>query len=564
MKVLSSLLIFMLLLISCSTTTTEEQQPIIESKEVTVVDMVKNVDQPIMVPRKMGSFSNNEIVTFTSTLDSKAYLESVSAPDNIYTLYNEMDLVESYSFIDKEINSSQVNEENISYNYIVNSQELESLTIESDVPYMLTLSSASINAKTTPAIILKGEGKCFLNIEGNVSLSDSIDNNKKGVINAEGDVIITGNGNLNVVANKKHGFKVDGNLRVLSSAITITTTKTSDGNAISVDTNFIQDGGDIAIFATNDTHGLENKGIKVNGTEERESGKLVINGGRLYIESVDKGITAGWKLEEDAETPDTSDDPDPSLYINNGMVTIITTGEIYEYSEEDSLSPEGIEAKNKLVINGGIIQVSANDDALNAGSAIEINGGYIFCQSRAADAIDSNGIIKITGGTTIALGSNAPEMGIDCDSAENFSYLGGTLIAISGGNNNAPEASDSTGCVIRDNIEGNSFALLDEKGNVVIAYTIPEGHESKNALLLASDDIKLNSNYYYISDAKLSGKNLFNGIISNAKVRGDKKELTINDYITGESQEMDFGQMRKAPPEDFDPSKMMPRFKEFK
>ena len=109
MKVLSSLLIFMLLLISCSTTTTEEQQPIIESKEVTVADMVKNVDQPIMIPRKMGSFSNNEIVTFTSTLDSKAYLESVSAPDNIYTLYNEMDLVESYSFIDKEINSSQVN-----------------------------------------------------------------------------------------------------------------------------------------------------------------------------------------------------------------------------------------------------------------------------------------------------------------------------------------------------------------------------------------------------------------------------------------------------------------------
>lgn len=139
MKVLSSLLIFMLLLISCSTTTTEEQQPIIESKEVTVSDMVKNVDQPIMVPRKMGSFSNNEIVTFTSTLDSKAYLESVSAPDNIYTLYNEMDLVESYSFIDKEINSSQVNEENISYNYIVNSQELESLTIESDVPYAYTL-----------------------------------------------------------------------------------------------------------------------------------------------------------------------------------------------------------------------------------------------------------------------------------------------------------------------------------------------------------------------------------------------------------------------------------------
>lgn len=560
MKILSLLLGFILLLSSCNTPTTNEVNTV-DNKPVTVQEMVKEIDEVSMPTRfehKAPDFmkSNNEIITFTSTLNSKEYLESVSSPDNEYTLYNKDDLPESYVFVDKEISESQKNEDSIFYNYIVKDQNLESLTIESDVPYMITFENTNINATTTPALILKGSGKCFINLRGDVTLSDSADNKKKGAITAEGDVIITGEGSLTLTANKKHGFKVDGSLRILSGVITITTTKTAEGNAISVDTYFIQDGGDVAIFATNDTHGLENKGIKVNGTEERESGKLVINGGRLYIESVDKGLTAGWKASEDATTESTADDPDPSLYINNGVITIITTGKIYEISDDESLSPEGIEAKNNLVINGGLIQVSTSDDALNAGRSIEINGGYIFCQSRDADAIDSNGVIKITGGTTIALGSNAPEMCIDSDSSENFTYQGGTIIAISGAHNNAPDAKDTTGYVIRENLNGSSFALLDENGKVIIAYSIPTGHESKNAVMIASDDIKLGSTYYFISDAAVSGKNIFNGIISNAKALGEKKEIKIENHVNGESQEMDFKRM--APPEGFDLEKMTP------
>ena len=571
MKYLSLLLFFIVLLTSCTTSKTKEEVKI-ENTPVTVEEMIKEVDSismPTRGERKEFDFvkANNEIVSFTSTIDNKQFLVSVSSPDNKYTLYNQDDLPESYSFIDKEITESQKNEDNISYNYIVRDQNLESLTIESDVPYMITFSNTTINATTTPALILKGAGKCFINLEGDVSLSDSIDNKKKGAITADCDVIITGDGCLTLTANKKHGLKIDGELRILSGVITIITSKTAEGNAISVDTYYIQDGGDIAIFATNDTHNQENKGIKVNGTEDRESGKLVINGGRLYIESVDKGLTAGWKIDEDATTESTADDPDPSLYINNGIISIITTGEIYEISDEESLSPEGIEAKNNLVINGGLIQLSTSDDSLNAGSSIEINGGYIFCQSRDADAIDSNGVIKITGGTTIALGSNAPEMGIDCDESKNFTYQGGTIIAISGANNNAPSSTDTTGYVIREKLEGSSFALLDESGKVLIAYSVPNGHESKDALMIASDDIKLDSVYYYISDAAINGKNLFNGLISNAKVLGEKKEILILDHINGESQEMGFGKMMipegfdpstMTPPDGFDPSKMTP------
>ena len=548
-NLITILLLIVLMLFSCTT------------KEVKIETLeIDEVSMPTKMDRKMPITVNNEIVSFSSTLDESEYEKSVSSKDNPYTLYDEDDLPTSYVFEDKILTSKdgkikESNDSTISYNYIISDSDLESITISSDVPYMITFSNTSVKATTTPALILKGDGKCFINLEGTLNLEDSVNNEKKGALTASNDIIIFGDGELNLTVNKKHGFKIDGVLRVLSGNINVITTKSAEGNAISVDTYYIQDGGNVTIFATNDNYGSENKGIKVNGTEERESGKLVINGGRLYIESVDKALTAGWKLAEDAETETTADDPDPSLYINNGVISIITTGTIYEVSEDESLSPEGIEAKNNLVINGGLIQVSTSDDSLNAGSLIEINGGYIFCQSRNADAVDSNGLINITGGVLIALGSNAPEMGIDCDFSENFTYKGGTIIAISGANNNAPDSNDTTGYVIRENLTGNSFALLDKDGNVVLAYTVPTSHESKNALMIASDDITKDSTYYFISDATMTGNNIFNGIISDAKVTGNKTEIIISNHVNGESQEMGRGMM---PPEGFDKPHMAP------
>lgn len=573
-NLITILLLIVLMLFSCTPN---------EAKNETLE--IDQVSMPTKMDKMMPFNANNEIVSFESSLDESEYLKSVSSKSNPYTLYNEADLPTSYVFEDKVLTAKdgkikESNDSNTIYNYIISDSDLESITISSDATYMITFSNISVKATTTPALTLKGDGKCFINLAGSITIEDSIQNEKKGAITSSSDVIIFGEGDLSLTANKKHGFKIDGELRILSGSINITTTKSSDGNAISVDTYYIQDGGNVTIFATNDTYGSENKGIKVNGTEERESGKLVINGGRLYIESVDKGIFAGWKLAEDAETETTSDDPDPSLYINNGVITIITTGTIYEVSEEESLSPEGIEAKNNLVINGGLIQVSTSDDSLNAGSLIEINGGYIFCQSRDADAVDSNGLINISGGVLIALGSNAPEMGIDCDFSENFTYKGGTIIAISGANNNAPDSNDTTGYVIRENLTGNSFALLDKDGNVVLAYTVPTSHESKNALMIASDDITKDSTYYFISDATMTGNNIFNGIISNNNALGDKKEIVITNHINGESQEMGRGRMmegfdpsRMTPPEGFDKTRMTPPdgfkappkdFKEFK
>ena len=65
------------------------------------------------------------------------------------------------------------------------------------------------------------------------------------------------------------------------------------------------------ISAMGNVHGEESKGIKVNGRESNNPmGWVEINGGYIEIESVGKGITAGFEADEDGETEDTSDDPD--------------------------------------------------------------------------------------------------------------------------------------------------------------------------------------------------------------------------------------------------------------
>ena len=190
------------------------------------------------------------------------------------------------------------------------------------------------------------------------------------------------------------------------------------------------------------------------------------------------------------------------------MVKIHSTGTPYEISEEESLSPEGLEAKNKLVINGGILEVSATDDAINAGNSIEINGGYVFAVSRGDDGIDSNGTITMTGGTAVILGAGGMGLGIDCDSDNNIKYTGGTLIGIGGGNN-VPTSGDKINFSF--DVTGKSFALQDENGKVIVAFTLPNENSQNNAVVM-SEDLEKGKTYSVTVNAEIESEGVFNGL----------------------------------------------------
>ena len=363
-----------------------------------------------------------------------------------------------------------------------------------DAPYTLILNEAYIFGTTLPAIQLKSTTTAtFLIADGSSNtISDSPENTKKGAITSSGDIVFEGTSDalLDIFVYKKHGIKTDGGVTVNGANIVIIGDEAAEGNMISADMFFVMNGGYLTIYADGNVHATESKGIKVNGVEAEGggSGYVEINGGQLYIESVGKAITAGWKLSEDATTEGTSDDPIPDVYINGGNIMVITTGTPYEYSDDESLSPEGIEAKNNIIINGGNIYAWTTDDSLNAGNSVIINGGYVFAFATDNDSIDSNGTIEINGGTVVCM-SSSREQAFDCDNDSNFKYTGGTYVG-AGNGNNMPKASGTTGYSIAYGnttfYAGDQIAVLDENGDVIIGFIVPYEIDNLTSIVFGS------------------------------------------------------------------------------
>lgn len=176
------------------------------------------------------------------------------------------------------------------------------------------------------------------------------------------------------------------------------------------------------------------KGIKADN-------EIHINGGVIAITAYDDGIHTNCDdVQFDNELYPTGD-----LYITDGSITISASddgihsdtnlyisGGLIKINE----SYEGIEG-NTINISGGDITVIASDDGLNAcdgkvNPAINISGGRVdetVNPSGDTDGIDSNGTYTQTGGIVIARGPNS-SMAAALDSDGAVKLTGGTLIII--------------------------------------------------------------------------------------------------------------------------------------
>jgi len=394
--------------------------------------------------------------------------------------------------------------------------------VKSSYDMTLVMNGVKISASTLPAMQLKGDVTyTFYLPEGSSSiLSDSSDNTKKGAVTSDGSVVIDGSGSLTLNVYKKHGFKLDGGLTVNGGTVVINGDSKAEGNMVSADLWFVMNDGNLTINANGSVYASESKGIKVNGTEgyDGHSGHVEINGGTVTITSVGKAITAGWKASEDATTTDTSDDPDPSVYINGGTVKIKTTGTPYEVSDDESLSPEGIEGKDSVVINGGAIDIDSTDDSINAGKLVQFNGGVVYAKASMNDCIDSNGTIEINGGLVVALClTGGAEQAIDCDNDSNFTYTGGTFVGLGGGNNipsGSATSAYSITCGSTSYKGGDQIALLDSDGKVVAGFIVPSDFNSGSCLIIGSQEIA-GSKTYTLAKGTFKGAVTVNGLVQS-------------------------------------------------
>lgn len=385
------------------------------------------------------------------------------------------------------------------------------LTVSSDSPYQLFLDDVCIEAFSGPALDLESSQKVFfVSAPGTVNtLADASTRSltMKAALYGKGPMIFSGEGTISVSGSYKHGMFSKDYIRMRGGRLTVSVTE-RDG--IRSENGFIFDDGSMTIHADGTTIDDESKGIKVEGDEGDGAGKgyIVLNGGYITITSVGKGMSAAWDIDDDAETEDTADDPSPYVEINNGVITVTTTGTPYE-TETASCSPEGIEAKSDLTLNNGFLTINTTEDSLNAGASITLNGGYLYCASSHTDAIDANGPLTIHGGVIVAIGASVPEGPFDCDQ-NTFTITGGTLVGI-GGSISMPTASVCTQNVVilGRGAKGTTLALQAGDGSVPFAFTVPRAY---GKMLLSTPDVATGTTYTVYTGGTASADVVYDGL----------------------------------------------------
>lgn len=385
--------------------------------------------------------------------------------------------------------------------------------------------------------------------------SETMYDDKKGSVYSKGALIFTGEtsdtsgGSLTITnSGYKHAVYSKDYIRVADITLTVNATGETSRDCLRALNAVIIDGGNISLTGKGTIEDDESVGIKVEGEDADEddltveytagAGFVIINGGKLTINTVAKGITAHWKSSEsvigDASYTETANQsllyttfldgttaatPNPYVEINGGTISITTTGEPYEgrTDSDPSCSPEGIEAKGNLTINAGTITLNCTDDAINAGGNVTINGGAVYAYSSKNDAIDANGNsgITINGGVIVALGLNTPECAFDCDQNP-LKINGGTLIGLGTSNYTAPSKGKQSVIVLSSRSVGSansSFAVTDESGNPVFVYSLPSS--TGEVLVLSSPDLKTGTTYSVKTDVTVSGGTRFHSLYTS-------------------------------------------------
>ncbi len=176
----------------------------------------------------------------------------------------------------------------------------------------------------------------------------------KAVISCNDDIIILGEGTLNITGNHNHVIASDDKLYIEAGTINVTS-NVKDG--IKANDLVCIDGGTVNVTSSNE-------GIESENT-------LVINGGDITVNAVDDGINAGYYLEINGGTVTVTSSENDAIDCNGGYDGCITIND-GEVNATGAGAPEGaLDADTySVIINGGKVTATGG-----ANSPIIENGG---------------------------------------------------------------------------------------------------------------------------------------------------------------------------------------------
>lgn len=356
-----------------------------------------------------------------------------------------------------------------------------SLKIYSTKKFQIMVNNLSLTNPTGPAINIQSGKTVYFTLGTNTTntlcdgetyaaptiAADGSEEDQKGTLFSEGQLIFNGTGSLNVTSLGGHGICSDDYIRIRSGSITITSLKDgfntndkfqmgrtanaspvvkikADGNGVDCGKgNIIIEAGKLGINAGGEALKAEYEGTDTNITANtiisggyitartndekssifKTSGDFTLNGGNIHgdvkgngskiINSNGNIIIRGGKITGIVDGSLSSDTTtaggfkcDGDLLIDNGTVALNCKGE----------GSKGFNCNGTMTINGGDITILATANNFVAaeydrktraitGNNITINGGSVFAKSHD-HAINGTGI-TVNNGAVHAISTNA-------------------------------------------------------------------------------------------------------------------------------------------------------------
>lgn len=306
------------------------------------------------------------------------------------------------------------------------------ITISTKEKVKIRLSGAKITSSNNPCIFVEDADKAYITLSDGTENYLIAENSDDGAIYSKENLEIKGDGSLNIESSAGHGIKASDNLNIENGFISINAT--SDG--IHINDTFKMTGGTVNITSINDgidcesivnisagTINIETNGTPIENTQTRtetaeetprrgmwemdeadvefeKSTKginaewmMVISGGEINVNSASHAIHCQDEIEITGGKFSLSSKYDKGISAH-GNLTISGADTVIDVTK----STEGIESKNVMTINDGVISVVSTDDALNAtgGNSGMMQGGgmreNMGEMQRPENATDANGI----------------------------------------------------------------------------------------------------------------------------------------------------------------------------